>query len=384
MGLMPRGPASRADTELMDYLSARGLSGSPAQFERWRRAGVLPRNRRRGAGQGRGSVAALHPDAGPIAAALTEHTRQGLDLRHAILRWFIAAPRYPTAADTPQILEPPLGKVRDSAVWSIQRSSAFQLFQRAKVAVTDTERDAFYADSESLTRRKPGPLRAEEVIALRHALTTGDGLDSAPAGTAPADRGGILHLAAATAFGLEEVGLQALAHSIASAGMFPQMTAQDWDQVAAEHEANPHMMRSLPQLRWDPVGDLLRATDQQLLRARIVLTGLAGFGVFYLMHGFLMPDTTGQQALRSAVDELGLATVVIGLAGQLIHPKQIARALVTCLSPPFDGLYEHLATIVRDSPPLMTGGDTAAAEAFMVRWLATIRAVSDPDDTNLP
>lgn len=382
MGLMPRGPASPADTELMGYLGVRGLSGSPAQFERWRRAGLLPRNPRRGVGQGRGSIAALHPDAGPIAAALAEHTRQGLDLRHAILQWFIAAGRPPAAAGSLQTPEPPLDKVRDAAVWSVQRSSAFRLFQRARLATTDAERDAFYADAEPLTRRDSGPLRAEEVIALRHSLTTGEGLDSGPAGIAPADRGGVLHFAAAAAFGVEEVGLQALGHTFAAAGMFPQMSAHDWDQAAAEHEANPHLMQSLPQLHWDPVGGLKRATDQQLLRARTVLTGLAGFGSLYVMHGLLMPDTAGQQALRSAVDEFGLATVLIGLAGQLIHPKHLAAALEACLSPLFDGLYEHLAAVVRNAPPLMTDGDTATAEGFMTQWLAAIRAISDPGDTD--
>lgn len=53
---MPRSGSSRADAALIAALARRGVHVSVYQLERWRTAGMIPRNQRRGLGQGRGST----------------------------------------------------------------------------------------------------------------------------------------------------------------------------------------------------------------------------------------------------------------------------------------------------------------------------------------
>ena len=90
---MARGAESAADRELTARLAARGLAGSGARYERWRRAGLLPRHERRGAGRGRGSLSALDPATVEIAVALARHAVQGRDLRAVVVAWFFKAGR---------------------------------------------------------------------------------------------------------------------------------------------------------------------------------------------------------------------------------------------------------------------------------------------------
>ncbi|MFE2724087.1 hypothetical protein [Kitasatospora sp. NPDC059327] len=74
---MPRTPPSGADAELINALAARGVTVSAYQLERWRTAGLLPRNPRRGLGQGRGSGAVLLPETVTQAEMLARGVRQG-------------------------------------------------------------------------------------------------------------------------------------------------------------------------------------------------------------------------------------------------------------------------------------------------------------------
>ena len=62
---------------LIDALADRGLDVSPYQLERWRTAGLLPRNNRRPLGRGKGSTSELDDVAVELAARLAEHARQG-------------------------------------------------------------------------------------------------------------------------------------------------------------------------------------------------------------------------------------------------------------------------------------------------------------------
>jgi hypothetical protein len=89
---VPRNADSAADRALTARLAERGLTGSTARYERWRRAGLLPRHERRGAGRGRGSVSALSPATVEVAAALRYVSSQ---MRHRVLR----VSRLPPGAD---------------------------------------------------------------------------------------------------------------------------------------------------------------------------------------------------------------------------------------------------------------------------------------------
>jgi hypothetical protein len=87
---MPRSGPSVADRELIAELAARDLTVSSAQLERWRGAGLLTRNARRGRGRGQGSTSSAAPAAVEIAAVLARHSRKGRDLRLAVVDWFAA------------------------------------------------------------------------------------------------------------------------------------------------------------------------------------------------------------------------------------------------------------------------------------------------------
>jgi hypothetical protein len=91
---MPRSAPSRADVALLAALAAQGMHASPYQLERWRTAGLLPRNRRRGLGRGRGSVSELDTTALVRATGLAQAARQGRALPggHVIDRFALGLP----------------------------------------------------------------------------------------------------------------------------------------------------------------------------------------------------------------------------------------------------------------------------------------------------
>lgn len=77
---MPRSSPSRADTQLIQALAELGLTVSPYQLERWRAAELLPRNRRRGLGRGKGSVSELDGETVERATTLARVAGQGREL----------------------------------------------------------------------------------------------------------------------------------------------------------------------------------------------------------------------------------------------------------------------------------------------------------------
>jgi hypothetical protein len=91
---MPRSQPSRADAALLAALAGQGLHVSPFQLERWRAAGLLPRNRRRGLGRGRGSVSELDETAVLRASVLARLARQGRRLAgsHVVERFAVGLP----------------------------------------------------------------------------------------------------------------------------------------------------------------------------------------------------------------------------------------------------------------------------------------------------
>ncbi|MEV4123155.1 hypothetical protein [Micromonospora sp. NPDC049645] len=74
---MVRKQPSAADTALMAAAGARGAAPTPTQFERWRAAGLLPRNEQHGAGQGRGSVSTVPAESVDLVVWLSAHARPG-------------------------------------------------------------------------------------------------------------------------------------------------------------------------------------------------------------------------------------------------------------------------------------------------------------------
>jgi hypothetical protein len=91
---MPRSQPSRADAALLAALARQGLHASPYQLERWRATGLLPHNRRRGLGRGRGSISELDEHAVAGATILAWNARQGRRLigGHVIERFAIGLP----------------------------------------------------------------------------------------------------------------------------------------------------------------------------------------------------------------------------------------------------------------------------------------------------
>ncbi|MFJ9395517.1 hypothetical protein ACIRQT_11655 [Streptomyces californicus] len=91
---MARTGPSEADAALLDHLRGKGRQVSLAQLERWRLAGILPRNERKPLGRGRGSTSTLHPASADIAEAIAMTSRRSRSIYEAALRVFAADPRH--------------------------------------------------------------------------------------------------------------------------------------------------------------------------------------------------------------------------------------------------------------------------------------------------
>lgn len=230
---MPRGPDSAADRELTARLAARRLTGSSARYERWRRAGLLPGHERRGAGRGRGSISALAPATVEIAAVLARHAGQGRDLRAAVVAWFFEAGR-PTLPGQPAVPEPPDAAVPGALAWAVRADPGYRILQRARSAVTEAQKDDFYAIAAERARRGPDAASGFDPSAVREALLSGGDVQFASSGT----RTDIVHLVAAMGLGAEEVGAEAFADAIAASGLFPQPSAPEWREMMNEAYAS--------------------------------------------------------------------------------------------------------------------------------------------------
>lgn len=371
---MTRSAASAADRELTARLAARGLTGSGARYERWRRAGLLPRHERHWAGRGRGSASVLDPVTVEIAAALARHARQGRDLRDVVVAWFFEAGR-PVPPGQPAVPEPPDAKVPEAVAWSLRAGPSYRMLQRARSAVTEEQKDDFYA---ALARQRRQIARAAgrlDPSAMREVLLSGHDVDLVTSGE-PAD---LVHLVAAVGLGVEEVGAESFADSITATGLFPQLSAQEWRDVMIEASASGAYARDFAALaRFDPASAVESAGIDRLREARGVALGLAGFGAMLLMHGLLMPDTPALAALRAKINELGAGPVLVNLARQAIQPQGVASAIASCLDPVYATLYQSLLELAAAGPPLLrqAGDDEHDPERFMETWLSSIHALS--------
>lgn len=370
---MARSADSAADRELTARLAARGLAGSGARYERWRRAGLLPRHERHGAGRGLGSFSVLDPAAVEIAVALARHAVQGRDLRTAVVAWFFEAGR-PVMPGQPTVPEPPDVAVVEALAWAVRTGPVYRMVQRARFAVTETQKDDFYKTATGHARRAAGAATGFDPSAVREALLGGHDADLGSSGV-PAD---LVHLVAAMGMGVEEVGPEAFAEAIAATGYLPQMSAQEWRDAMIEVFATGALAEELAGLgRLDPASAVENAGIERLREARKVAVGLAGFGAMLLMHGLLMPDTPGLSALRAKVEEIGAGPVLINLARQVTQPPGVASAIASCLDPTYSTLYQSLSDLVAAGPPLLhqAGDDEHDPEGFVETWISSIRAL---------
>ncbi|MFD9280281.1 hypothetical protein ACFWD7_23760 [Streptomyces mirabilis] len=353
---------------MIHALVGRDLVVTASQLESWRRAGLLPRHRRRGLGQGRGSVVdAVDPLVVESAAALARHLRQGRDRRLAVLEWFAEAGMPPAAPEVAPVPEPPVAAVREALVWVLQRSASQRLveFARSAAGAGEEGQDAWYAAAGRLMGSYRG---AANPALVRAALEAG--------GDVPAEVGGpdgrsMVHVAAAIGLGAQEVGADALAEGFAAFGMFG-LTAADWAQVlgAAEHGEGPPVDWGLLQQNSDMVALALRASDEELLRAREVLVGLRMFYGLYVLHGLLLPDTPAQAALRQRIDEWGVFPFLDHAIAINPSPRQFAESLAVFLEPFFDGLYQILMDQFAENPDIFSiPGDETGAVGFGEKWM---------------
>jgi len=372
---LPRPSATRR-RYLDTALAVRGLVGSSTRYERWRHAGLLPRHERHGAGRGRGSISVLAPATIEIAVALARHTAQGRDLRATVIAWFFEA-GHPATPGDPAVPEPPDVAVAEALAWAVRTDPGYRLLQRARAAVTETQKDDFYAVAAERARRGPDPSAGFDPAAIRKALLSGRDIEDTFASSE--SRTDIVHYIAALGLGLEEVGTDAFADAIAASGLFPQLSAHQWRDVMIEVDTSGAYAEVFAELaRFDPAEWLKNADIEQLRRAREVATGLAGFGGMLVMHALLMPDTPGLAALRARINELGMGPALIDLARQVMRPRGIAYAIAACLQPMYSALYNSLSELVATGPPLLheAGDDEHDPERYMATWLSSIRELS--------
>ncbi|MGW2802414.1 hypothetical protein [Streptomyces sp. NPDC001269] len=376
---MARGAPSPADLQVIRELASQELVVTDSQLESWRRAGLLPRHRRRGLGRGRGSVVdAVDPVVVESAAALARHLRQGRDRRVAVLEWFAETgmAARPMADQVPEssvgvVPEPAMGAVREALVWALERSVSHRLMQLARSAAGAGEegQDALYAFAGRLT----GPYRpAANPGLVRAALEAGEDV---PVEAEGPDFRSLVHVVAAIGLGAQEVGTDALAEAFASFGLFG-MTVEDCAQMlgAAERGEGPPVDWGLFERSLDAVGRVQRASDQELVRARTVLLGLREFYGLYVMHGLLMPDTPAQAALRQWIDDLGVFPLLEQVITIYPSPEQFSVSLTVCLEPLMDVLYEALMEqLALDPDVVRIQGDENGAASFMETWIRTLR-----------
>ena len=199
---MPRGNPSRVDAGLIQMLAERGLTVSPYQLERWRAAGLLPRNRRHGLGRGNGSVSELDEETVEQAAALARVAKQGSALpgRHVLERF--ASGRPVAEAEVRATYTAQLDRLaaliaadtaEDDAGWQAQYDAAERLSRRAhlvdvgvlldalldlpgRLTATDREqREAVRAFTQAMAHGGDAPLEEMAAAFALYGATPGGG-----------------------------------------------------------------------------------------------------------------------------------------------------------------------------------------------------------------
>lgn len=178
-------------------------------------------------------------------------------------------------------------------------------FARGAAGTGEEGQDALYATAGRLVAPRRG---AANPALVRAALEAGEDV---PVEAEGPDSRSMMHLVAAIGLGAQEVGADALAQAFAASGMYG-LTVEDWAQMlgAAERGEGPPVDWGLLERHADVVGPAKRASDEELVRARTVLTGLRCFYSLYVLHGLLLPDTPALAALRQRIDEWGMFAVL--------------------------------------------------------------------------
>ncbi len=364
---MTRSGPSAADRQLIGDLTARDLSVSAAQLERWRHAGLLPRNSRHGSGQGKGSVSAVSPEAVEIAAALARHTRPGRALRLAVVDWFADAGR--PAIGRRVVPEPPHAAVREALAWVIGTDPGYRLWQQARSARTVEEQDDFYAAADAALPGRPRAAWFDPAVMREALLTRRD----PPDGTFRRGRkvkSAMIQAFAWMAMGSAAVGEDLLRESEADLGLGSDVSSdwsRDWEGLLDNVEGPAAGPAGLA----DPLEMLGRANAELLQQARTAAWDLAGFGSLYLSHAFLMPDTPGLAALRGTVDRLGAGRLLMRTPLDIQTTDGFAFTVAACLYPELSALHKVLDDQARTGPHLLPQTAQGAKE-YMATWLNAI------------
>ncbi|MFD3422136.1 hypothetical protein [Streptomyces decoyicus] len=377
---MARGEPSGADRELIGRLAALGWTVSAAQLERWRGVGLLPAHVRRWLGRGRGSVSVLEEAVVDVAAALARHARQGRDLRWTVLAWYAEAGR-PLVPGVAVVPEPPWPAVREALLWAMARSRAHRVLAQARTAAGATGeaereagRDAFYAEAERAFAH--GPAGTPEPAAVRR-LLRGQAETAGLRGRDAGRRRAAVHLAAAAGMGSGEVGGALFVETLAVLlpGLDWSLAAGSAQQAERDGTFDDWMPASV-----GPLTLLAAAGAQEMARARARAQLLAGVGGLHLLHGLLMPDAPALAALRTAIEDTGLAVLLQQMLPLLLTPSGIPYALAACLTPQFRHLADHVHALLAEHTRhgLLTAADgqRRGSDGYMATWLDQIRTAS--------
>lgn len=373
-----RSGASEADRLLICQLAARDVNVSAAQLERWRTAGLLPRNERHGRGRGRGSWSTASPETVAVAAALSRHARQGRDLRRAVIDWFAEAGE-PVMPGEPVVPEPPFTAVRSALEWVIAGSGEYRLFRLARAARTDDDKDRFYELAAGISRSMTiGPVF--DTAAVRAALASQQDIPGHVFRPGRQVKSAAIQLIAATGMGHAEVGSDALAEATAVTGLAPASSPADWQQLLTRLDNPPSRpvgaLADILITRYDPL-QMLSLTDAELLQqARTTARGLAGIGAFFFFHALLMPDTPGQKELRARATALGMKPIATAITLSIHTTGGFASAVVSCLHP-FYTAFHQLISDQATSQPLIADTPEGLDE-FMATWLTTMKRSDRP------
>ncbi|MGV9362038.1 hypothetical protein, partial [Amycolatopsis sp. NPDC003731] len=157
---------------------------------------------------------------------------------------------------------------------------------------------------------------------------------------------------------------------------------EDMTEVLRNPQRSRHVRTALSHAKTkDPLAAVRQADGKQLRRARTVALGLAGCGGLYLFHGLLMPDSTGQAALRSLIEQLGLGTYLMHVASQMNSrinsTSGVASCIASCLDEWNSNIYDLLFDQLKHRPPLISGEDSKEnGERFVSEWLDTMKQLT--------
>ncbi len=343
---MPRGSVSEADRELIDRLRTRGVEVSAAQLERWRAAGALPRNVRRGLGRRVGSVSVVPSESAAIAEALARVARRGRSLHETVLRIFAADPRFDLKIFlvTPA-LPVPERAVRAALTWYVRNrvDSVDRRIERA-VAAASSDDEAEDVASDLAERHYRRAFRSDRRDFKREALTEGLRL------TAPeADAFAVFALA--RLLGQEAVGsdrfAEAFRDSIGRGGQY-----QDEADALARFVARENAKRELS--GQPPIGGVQRRT----IEADVEAISKVSFAAII--------------QVRDTLSLLAEAAMIYRSTRDSIPEDQMVRRLIDF----FTSSYETHVW-VRAATPL---SDTPLADSW--KWMTSVIVMicSDPGD----